>query len=52
MLVIKELRDYLLLQAKRVAADSYRRYFFPRVKIANYNVEIDGRNFYDQPISD
>ena len=57
MLVIKELRDCLLFEidhdgAKRVAADSYRRYFLPRVKIANYNVEIDGRNFYDQPISD
>ena len=26
--------------------------FFPRVKIDNYNNEIDGRNFYDQPIND
>ena len=26
--------------------------FFPRVKIENYNNEIDGRNFYDQPIID
>ena len=26
--------------------------FFPRVKIENYNIEIDGRNFYDQPIND
>ena len=24
----------------------------PRVKIDNYNIEIDGRNFYDQPIND
>ena len=24
---------------------------FPRVKIDNYNIEIDGRNFYDQPIN-
>ena len=31
----------------RVAADSHRRYFLPRVKIKNYNIEIDGRNFYD-----
>ena len=37
--------------AHRVTADSYRRYFFPRVKIENYNIEIDGRN-YDQPIND
>ena len=26
--------------------------FFPRVNITNYNVLIDGRNFYDQPIND
>ena len=33
--------------ANRVTADSHRRYFLPRVKIENYNIEIDGRNFYD-----
>ena len=33
--------------ANRVTANSHRRYFFPRVKIENYNIEIDGRNFYD-----
>ena len=27
--------------------DSYWKYFFPRLKIKNYNIEIDGRNFYD-----
>ena len=32
--------------------NSYRRYFLPRVKINNYNIKIDGRNFYDQPIND
>ena len=26
--------------------------FLPRLKIENYNIEIDGRNFYDQPIND
>ena len=31
---------------------SYRRYFLPRLRIKNYNIEIDGRNFYDQPIND
>ena len=31
--------------------DSYRKYFFPRFKIKNYNIEIDGRNFYDQLIN-
>ena len=32
--------------------NSYRRYFLPRIKVANYNIEIDGRNFYDQPVND
>ena len=30
----------------------HRKYFLTRVKIENYNIEIDGRNFYDQPIND
>ena len=34
-----------------VTVDSYRRYFLPRVEIKNYKTEIDGRNFYDQPIN-
>ena len=32
--------------------DSFEKYFFPRVKIENCSIEIDGRNFYDQPIND
>ena len=36
----------------RVSIDSFKKYFLPRVKIENYNIEIDGRNFYDQPIND
>ena len=31
---------------------SYNKYFLPRLKIDTYNIEIDGRNFYDQPIND
>ena len=38
--------------ANRVIADSHWRYFLPRVKIENYNIETDGRNFYDQSIND
>ena len=38
--------------ANRITADSHRRYFLPRVKIENHNIEIDGRNFYDQSIND
>ena len=40
------------LVANRVIRDSYRKYFVPRVDITIYNVLIDGRNFYDQPIND
>ena len=29
-----------------------RMYFLPRAEIKNYNVLINGRNFYDQPIND
>ena len=31
-----------------ITEDSYQKYFLPRLKIENYNIEIDGRNFYDQ----
>ena len=36
----------------QVSVDSYKKYFLPRVKVDNCNIEIDGRNFYDQPIID
>ena len=32
--------------------DFFQRYFLPRVKIENYNSEIDKINFYDRPIND
>ena len=32
--------------------NSHRKYFLPRMKIKNYNIEIDKRNFYDQSIND
>ena len=35
-----------------VFKSNHRKYFLPRVNITNYNVLIDGRNFYDQPIND
>ena len=35
-----------------VLRNSHTKYFLPRVNITNYNVLIDGRNFYDQPIND
>ena len=36
----------------QVSIDSFGKYFLPRVKIENCNIEIDGRHFYDQPIND
>ena len=34
----------------QVSDDSFKKYFLQRVK--NYNIEIHGGNFYDQPITD
>ena len=31
--------------------ESRRRYYLPRVEIKDYNVLIDGRNFYDQNVN-
>ena len=36
----------------RVLSNSHTKYFLLRVNIANYNVLIDCRNFYDQPVND
>ena len=36
----------------KVSVDSYKKYFLPRVKIENCNIEVDGRNFYDRAIND
>ena len=35
----------------QVSIDSFKKYFLPRAKIENYNIKIDGKNFYDQSIS-
>ena len=40
------------LAANQVIRNGYRKYFVPRGDITSYNVLIDGRNFYDQPIND
>ena len=36
----------------QVSVDSYKKYFLPRLKIENYNIKIDGKDFYDQPVND
>ena len=38
--------------ANGTTPNSHKRYFLPRIKIKNYNIEIDGRHFYDQPINE
>ena len=66
MLLFKELEDclFLLLTTvnvpnnpinnanNRVLRNSHTKYFLTRVNITNYNVLIDGRNVYDEPIID
>ena len=55
LLLIELVLMLLITQLKiliRVSTDSHRKYFLPRVNMTIYNVLIDGRNFYDQPIDD
>ena len=35
----------------QVNINSFKKYFLPRVKIENYNIEIDGRNSYDYQVN-
>ena len=58
---LKVLEDYLLLLMlllqvlllrKKQVKKTIKSIFYPRGEIKNYNVLIDGRNFYDQPIND
>ena len=53
--VIKELKDFAFGNTagnNQVFGDSFKKYFLPRVKLENSNIEINVRNFYDQPIND
>ena len=46
---------FLMIQLTILTIDlkeTVTKYFLPKVNIANYNVLLDDRNFYDQPISD
>ena len=36
----------------QVSINSFKKYFLPRVKTENCNIEIDGKNVYGQPIND
>ena len=56
----KALEDYLLplllrlqvLQTMKQTLTTIKKYCFPRGEIKSYNVLIDGKKFYDQPIND
>ena len=58
LLLITLLRMMLIIiiqltnTVNRFERKSDRKCFLPRVDITNYNVVIDTRNFYDQPIND
>ena len=58
MLLFKELEDCLfllltiLIKVRNSSRNLNERAFLPVVKITNYNVLIDGRTSYDQPIND
>ena len=49
---VKRLFGLAYDNANGITVDSHKRYFLPRIEIKNYNIEIDSRNFYDQPIND
>ena len=49
---INRLFVFAYLNDLNSTVSSHGKYFLPRVKIENYNIEIDGGNFYDQPIND
>ena len=56
MLVFKQLIDcvFLLILVVMVIIlqKIHQKYFLPRLKIENYNIEIAERNSYDQSIND
>ena len=44
-------RLFLLSYENEEARKSHSTYYLPKVEIKDYNVMIDGRNFFDQPIN-
>ena len=43
-------RLFVLAFENHVQRTSNKRYYFPNVEVKDYNVMIDGKNFFDQPI--
>ena len=56
MLVFEELVNFVIAYqcgvANYVNEEAFNKYFLPKVTTEKYNVEIDGRNFYDKAIID
>ena len=50
--VINRLFVLAYLNDVTATVNLHRKYFLPRAKIENYNIEIDGRNFFDQLINE
>ena len=37
-------------EANQPTRNDHQKYYLPRIDLKKYNVTIDGRNFYDNPI--
>ena len=48
---IKRLFVLAYNNTNRITPNSHKKLFLQRIEIKNYNIEIYGRNFYDQPIN-
>ena len=44
-------RRFVLSFENNTGRKSYEEYYLPRVEIKNYNVMIDGRNIFHQPVN-
>ena len=45
-------RPFVLAFGDDAQRTSNKRYYIPNIEIKDYNVMIDGKNFFDQPIKD
>ena len=45
-------RLFILAYDNGITPNCHKRYFSQRIELKNCDIEIDGRNFYDQPIND
>ena len=45
-------RLFVLVFENEIGRTSHSTYYLPKVETKDYNVVIDGRNFFDQPIND